>query len=191
MAEFKLVMSNTKGQAVQKEVKDEQASAFVNKIIGDKVSGDAIGFAGYEFEITGGSDKSGFPMRRDVAGRMRRKILTTHSTGVHIDRKGIRKRKTVAANSIYEDTSQINLKVVKEGKESLFAKPEAAKEGEAKQEEQKPAEGAEAKPEKKEEKKENKKAERPAKPETKQKQEQKEEKTEEKKDQKPASEKKE
>ena len=41
MAEFKLVISEAKGKAVQKEIKDEQAEAFLSKKIGDKVSGDA------------------------------------------------------------------------------------------------------------------------------------------------------
>jgi len=159
MAEFKLILSNSKGQSIQKEVKDEQAAAFINKIIGDKISGDLFGFSGYEFEITGGSDSSGFPMRRDVMGRIRRKILTTTSTGVHVKRKGIRKRKTVAGNTIYEGISQINLKVIKEGKEPLVAK-EVSKEEEAEKKEEKAAEKKESVEKKKEAKKEEKPAEK-------------------------------
>jgi len=167
MAEFKLVLSNSKGQAVQKEVKDEQAAAFMNKVIGDKISGDLIGFPGYEFEITGGSDKSGFPMRRDVMGRIRRKILTTSSTGVHVKRKGIRKRKAVAGNTIYEGTAQINLKVTKQGKEPLISKKEEAKPEEAKPEEAKPEEKKEEKKEEKpEEKKKSQESKIPEKSET-------------------------
>lgn len=136
MVQFKLVISE-KEKAVQKEVKDDQASVFLNKKIGDKVNGDEIGFSGYEFEITGGSDNCGFPMRKDIDGMSRQKIFTVASTGVNIERKGIRKRKTVAANTVYEGTAQINLKVVKKGKDPLIeeAKPEA--EGEAPKEEKK------------------------------------------------------
>ncbi|MBW2994809.1 30S ribosomal protein S6e [Candidatus Woesearchaeota archaeon] len=186
MAEFKLILSNAKGQSVQKEIKDEQADSLMNKVIGDKVSGDPLGLTGYELQITGGSDKSGFPMRRDVLGRIRRKILTISSTGIHIKRKGIRKRKTVAGNTIYDGISQVNLKILKEGKESLFKPKESAEEAEkpeqkpeAKEEKKESAE----KPEKKEEKKsEEKKAEKPVeqKPEKKA-----EQKAEEKKEAKP------
>jgi small subunit ribosomal protein S6e len=151
MAEFKLVISD-KGKAVQKEIKDEQAEALINKIIGDKVSGDSIGFSGYEFQITGGSDKSGFPMRRDVIGKMRKKILATDSLGVHIEREGIRKRKTVAGNAVYDGTSQINLKVIKQGKEQLIASAEkeqpASKEAEKPAEPEKQEKPAKAKPKK-------------------------------------------
>jgi small subunit ribosomal protein S6e len=148
MAEFKLVISDSKGQAVQREIKDEQADAFINKIIGDKVSGDAAGMPGYEFQITGGSDKAGFPMRRDVIGRIRARILATDSIGVHIEREGMKKRKTVAGNMVHEGISQINLKVVKQGKEPLFQKAPA---------EAKPEEKAEKKEEKKEQAQEEKK----------------------------------
>lgn len=179
MAEFKLVISDAKGKAVQKEVKNEQADAFINKVIGDKISGDSMGFPGYEFEITGGSDKAGFPMRKDVIGTQRKKILTTHSTGVHIKRKGIRKRKTVAGNTIHENSSQINLKVLKEGKAPLAqAKPEEGEQPEPK--EKKPVKKEEKQEEKTEEKKEEteKPQEKEEKPEEKKQKEQKPEKKE-------------
>lgn len=163
MAEFKLVISD-KGKSTQKEVKEDAANSFVGMKLGDKVSGDTIGLAGYEFEISGGSDYCGFPMRKDVAGTKRKRILTTASTGVKIKRKGMRARKTVCGNTIHEQISQINLKVTKAG-----AKPIAgeAKEGEAKEEapkEEKPK--AEAKEEKKPEapKEEKKEAKPEAKP---------------------------
>jgi small subunit ribosomal protein S6e len=172
MAEFKVVIGMKSGKAVQREVKGEHAKALLGKKIGDKISGDAVGFAGYEFELTGGSDYCGFPMRRDVQGTARKRILAIYGTGLKKKGKGIRQRKTVAGNTVHSKISQINLKVLKEGKEKLDAPAKEAKEGEAPAEgekkeapksEEKPAEKKEEpKAEKKEAPKEEKKEEKPA-----------------------------
>ena len=128
MAEFKVVISD-KGKSVQKEVKDPEASLFIGKKVGETINGDALALEGYEFEITGGSDYCGFPMRNDVQGIKRKKILTTGGTGVKAVKKGTRIRKAVAGNTIYEQTAQINLKVIKAGAQPLFEeKKEEAKE---------------------------------------------------------------
>lgn len=171
MAEFKLVIADPKtGKCYQREVKDQDAGFFLGKKIKDVVKGETVGLQGYEFEITGGSDNCGFPMRYDVDGSTRKKILAVSGVGLKPKGKGIRQRKTVCGNTIHEKISQINLKVLKAGKELLGGAPEE----EAKPEgEEKPAE---------EEKKEEKPAEKP-------KEEVKEEKTEEvKTEEKPAEE---
>jgi len=162
MAEFKLVIGLKSGKCVQKEVKEAQAKPLVGKKIGDKVSGDEIGFAGYEFELTGGSDYCGFPMRKDVQGPARKRILAIVGVGLKKKGNGVRQRKTVAGNTVHLKTSQINLKVLKEGKDKLDAP--AAAEGAAPTEgaapaveAPKPAEKKEEAP--KEEKKEEKKEE--------------------------------
>lgn len=120
MAEFKLVLNDTKtGKAHQREVKDEEANFLIGKKIGDKVSGDGFGLAGYEFQVTGGSDRSGFPMRKDLDLDGKKKILIVGGVGLKTKRKGMRIRKTVAGNTVGVDTVQINLKVLKFGKEKL------------------------------------------------------------------------
>ena len=177
MAEFKLVIGLKSGKCVQKEAKDDTAKPLMGKMIGDKIAGDAMGFAGYEFELTGGSDYCGFPMRKDVKGTARKRILAVVGIGLKKKGKGIRQRKTVAGNTIHSKISQINLKVLKEGKEKLDvpAKAEAPAEGAAPAEggakkeevpkkEEKPAEKKEEKKEapKEEKKEEPKKEEKPA-----------------------------
>jgi small subunit ribosomal protein S6e len=102
----------------------EDAKAFFGKRLGDKVRGELLGKAGYEFEITGGSDNAGFPMRKDVVGSGRRKLLITRSIGNQQTVKGVRIRKTVSGNTISDFTSQLNLKVLKHGAEPLFAAAE-------------------------------------------------------------------
>jgi small subunit ribosomal protein S6e len=151
MADFKLVVSDPKtGKTVQKEVKDEQAGPLLGMKIGDTVKGDLIGFAGYEFLITGGSDDCGFPMRRDLPGSQRKKILSVGGVGVRPLRTktlktkpfqyypGAKQRKMVCGNTVHQSISQINLKATKLGKDSLFEVP--APEGEAKPAEEKKAE---------------------------------------------------
>ncbi len=164
---FKIVVSDPKSRkAYQKEV-EENASGLIGKKVGGKVSGGFLGLEGYELEITGGSDRQGFPIRPDVDGQGRKKIVLAFPPGFHPVRSGERKRKSVRGNTISKDISQINLKILKAGKKPLETvlgvkeKPkEAPKEGE--KAEVKPEEKKEEKPEKKEEApKEGKKEEKP------------------------------
>lgn len=166
---FKLVISDPKSKkAYQKEI-DQKQTGIIGKKIGDKVSGNSLGLAGYELEITGGSDRQGFPMRRDVEGLARKGVLLSMPPGFHPKLRGQRKRKSVRGNTISSEISQVNVKVTTYGKDSLDkllgAKPKPKEEKkEAKPEakaEEKPKEVEEKKPEepKKSEKKEEIKAE--------------------------------
>lgn len=166
---FKLVISDPKSKkAYQKEVEQKQ-TGLIGKKIGEKVSGDAIGLTGYELVVTGGSDRQGFPMRGDVDGIGRKKVLIAMPPGFHPKVRGQRKRKSVRGNTISPQISQVNIKVMAYGKESLDKllgakpkgekvkeKPEGKKEPEK---EAKPEVKAEEKP--KEEKKEESKPEKP------------------------------
>ena len=152
MAEYKVVLGFKNGKCVQKEVKDSEAQSLVGKKIGDKVEGSSLGLEGYEFEVTGGSDNAGFPMRRDVPGNARQKVLTVKGVGVKKVAKGIKLRKTITGNAIGTSITQVNLKVLKVGKEDLSKvekKAEAPAEGDAPKEEAKPEEKKE-KPKKEE-----------------------------------------
>jgi len=116
MVTFKVVFGTKQGKCVQKDVAEPAANELLGKNIGDKVSGDLIGFPGYEFEITGGSDFCGFPMRADIPGPGRKRILDVKSTGIKsVKGKGVRQRKTVCGAMVHPKIAQINLKVLKEG----------------------------------------------------------------------------
>ena len=120
MVTFKVVIGVKNGTCIQKEIQDPDAASFLGKKIGDTVKGEAFGLpAGYEFQITGGSDYCGFPMRKDVEGFSRKRILTVQGVGVRRLGKGMRQRKTVCGNVIHPKTAQINMKVVKEGSTPL------------------------------------------------------------------------
>jgi len=149
MANFKVVISDPKARkAYQKEI-DQGQTGLLGKKIGDKFSGNHIGLSGYELEVTGGSDKEGFPMRKDVEGLGRKKILLSHPPGFHPKSRGRRKRKSVRGNTISPQISQINVKVVTYGtksiEESLGVKAKEPKEEKEKAHEKK--EHAEKKPE--------------------------------------------
>jgi small subunit ribosomal protein S6e len=122
---YKLNVSGGKtgpGKALTKLIEiDERRFRFEGMKIGDIIKGGLIGFPNYEFKITGGSDSSGFPMRRDVHGPVKKKILVSkRGTGYKPKRKGQKRRKTVRGNEITSDMTLINLEVVKYGEAELF-----------------------------------------------------------------------
>jgi small subunit ribosomal protein S6e len=119
MTEFKLVIGNKDGKSIQKALKEPESNNMLGLKMGEKISGDKIGMPGYEFEVCGGSDYCGFPMRKDYPGTARKTILMTFSTGMNDRTPGIRRRKTVCGNQIHNKITQINLKITKEGKEAL------------------------------------------------------------------------
>ncbi len=126
MAELRFVINDVKtGKSYQKAL---DTSDFEGKEVGEKIKGELLGLDGYELEITGGSDYAGFPMRKDISGTSRKRALLTKGVGMKkIEKKGIRKRKTVCGNRIHDKIVQVNLKVLKEGSkklEEIFKKEE-------------------------------------------------------------------
>jgi len=114
LVEFKLVISTpADGKSKNVTAADAQAQSLIGMRIGDTLSGEEFGFSGQELIITGGSDKSGIPIRSDIAGGGKRKILLSGPPGYHPKSGGQRKRKLVRGNMITEDMVQINLKVKK------------------------------------------------------------------------------
>ncbi|MHA2393404.1 MAG: S6e family ribosomal protein [Promethearchaeota archaeon] len=102
---------------------DEKKFRFEGMKIGDIIKGGLVGFPNYEFEITGGSDSSGFPMRKDVHGPVKKKILVSkRGIGYKPKRVGEKRRKTVRGNEVTTDMTLINLKVIKYGEAELFKK---------------------------------------------------------------------
>ncbi len=106
MVTFKLVVGDKKGKVVSYEVKDDKAKPLLGLRIGDVFDATVIGLPG-KIKITGGSDRSGIPMRADVHGAVKKYVLLT-GTDLRNARKGERKRKLVRGNVISEDIYQIN-----------------------------------------------------------------------------------
>ena len=121
MPGLKLVISDPEtGRSVQVEIDEEKSRALYGARIGQKVDGGPLGFGGYEFLITGGSDRDGFPMRKGVHGPVRKRILIGGGPGYHPPYKGQRKRKMVRGDTVSEEIAQVNLKIVKKGAKDIF-----------------------------------------------------------------------
>ncbi len=139
MVELKLVLNTNDGKSYSKEVSGVQADALLKLSIGNKVDGDSLGLAGSEVEVTGGSDKAGFPMRKGIQFA-RKRILTGKGVGFSgKDRNakkqpGLVKRVTVCGERVTTDIRQVNLKVLKAGSQPLGGEEKADKTGEAKAE---------------------------------------------------------
>jgi len=129
MAEFKTVIADPKEKkAYQKVLAEDKSNALVGKTIGEEIDGIFLDLPGYRLKITGGSDNSGVPLRGDIDGNQRRKILMTESVGFHPVRHGQRRRKLIRGRSLNSEVSQINLKVIEYGPKSIkeLLQPEEA-----------------------------------------------------------------
>jgi small subunit ribosomal protein S6e len=101
------------------EVEAVLSKKLIGLKIGEEFDASMVGLDGYQLRITGGSDKNGFPMKRDVDGPRRIRSLLTGGVGFRSTRKGQRRRKTVRGNTLSDDIVQVNTIVVKKGKKSL------------------------------------------------------------------------
>ncbi|HLC53843.1 MAG TPA: S6e family ribosomal protein, partial [Candidatus Nanoarchaeia archaeon] len=62
---------------------------------------------------------SGFPLAKDVEGIGLKRVLLTKGWGMRDSRDGVRRRKTIRGKTIAATTSQINLKVIKDGAKKM------------------------------------------------------------------------
>lgn len=126
---FKVVAADPEtGKSYQLEAREPDSRRLVGLRIGDKFDGEIIGLSGYEFQITGGTDKDGFPMRGDVRGPGRTYILLSGGPGFRPRARGERRRKRVRGGRISDDIVQVNAKVVKRGEKPIdeIIKPKEA-----------------------------------------------------------------
>ncbi|HIP75079.1 MAG TPA: 30S ribosomal protein S6e [Thermococcus paralvinellae] len=124
MVAFKLVISDPEsGIAKQVEISGPEAEKLIGKRIGDQIPAKELGLdlsaifgreipADAKLLIRGGTDKDGFPMRPDVHGPRRVKILLSKGPGFRPREKGERRKKTVRGNTISPEIVQINVKLV-------------------------------------------------------------------------------
>jgi small subunit ribosomal protein S6e len=105
LAQFKLTISDKSGKTIAQELKDRTAQPLLGTKVGSIIDSSIIGVAGGKLKITGGSDKSGTPMRADVHGGVKKYVLL--STGVG-NRSESRIRKLVRGNMVTEEIYQLN-----------------------------------------------------------------------------------
>ena len=113
---------------------DLESENLFMKTINEKIKGSDISseLHDYEFEITGASDKSGFPAMKEIDGIMLNRVLIGYGIGMkkrpkregkkkrsNFKPNGLRMRKTARGKIISPEIVQINLKVLKEGAKKL------------------------------------------------------------------------
>ncbi len=129
MANFKLTVSDAQGRSMTKELKDADANPLLGLQIGSDADASAVGLTGM-MRVTGGSDKSGVPMRRDVHGAARQYVLLSRGVGLRDAEKGQRVRKLVRGNQVSEEIYQINCRfdgAIPAGEKDEAPKDEAPK----------------------------------------------------------------
>lgn len=107
LANFKLTISDKKGKSISKELKDREANSLIGLHIRNELDAAVVGLAG-KLKITGGSDKSGMPMRTDIYGSARKAVLLSKGVGLQNVEKGQRRRRLTRGNTISEEIYQIN-----------------------------------------------------------------------------------
>jgi small subunit ribosomal protein S6e len=134
MAKFKIIVSDPEtGTSRVIELEETRAVPLIGRKIGDVIDGSVVDLPGHKAQIIGGSDKDGFPMRRDVHGGVRRRVILSGGVGFNPKDEGERRRKTVRGNVITDEIVQLNMKIVekpKQPKESKKTKEKKEKETE-------------------------------------------------------------
>ncbi len=109
LTNFKLTISDIKGKSISKELKDSDANPLLGLQLGNETDATIVGLNG-KLKLTGGSDKSGVPMRNDVHGAARKKVLLSKGVGLQDAEIGQRKRKLMRGNTVSEEIYQVNCK---------------------------------------------------------------------------------
>jgi len=129
---FKINISSKEGKTYKLELESED---LIGKMLHDKIKGTDVlpALEGYELEITGTSDKSGFTSHKDVEGiGLKKVLLTEYGKGLKFKPrregkkkltnptpKGLRLRRSMRGRIISPAITQINMKIVKEGSKPL------------------------------------------------------------------------
>jgi small subunit ribosomal protein S6e len=137
MAKFKIIISDPQtGTSKVVELEETRAIPLIGRKIGEVIDGSVIDLPNYKTQIMGGSDKDGFPMRKDVHGGVRRRVILSGGVGFNPENEGERRRKTVRGNVITDEIVQVNMKIVEKPKQPKESKKKKEKEKEAQPEPQ-------------------------------------------------------
>jgi small subunit ribosomal protein S6e len=108
-----LIVSNpADGTSQRVEIDDQQLRALYGTRIGQVVEGAVADMQGYRIKLTGGTDKDGIPMRPDVHGSAKARIILSGGVGYKPNDKGEKKRKVVRGNTVNAEIAFLNFTVV-------------------------------------------------------------------------------
>lgn len=100
------------GKSQKVELEDNRMGPLVGRRIGEVIDGTVADLAGHKLLLTGGTDKDGIPMRPDVHGSAKSRIILSGGVGYKPKRKGERKRMIVRGNTVSIETTFLNFKIV-------------------------------------------------------------------------------
>lgn len=112
------------GKSQKVELEDNRMGPLVGRRIGEVIDGTVADLAGHKLLLTGGTDKDGIPMRPDVHGSAKSRIILSGGVGYKPKRKGERKRMIVRGNTVSIETTFLNFKIVEKPKGTRKAKKE-------------------------------------------------------------------
>lgn len=112
------------GKSQKVELEDNRMGPLVGRRIGEVIDGTVADLAGHKLQLTGGTDKDGIPMRPDVHGSAKSRIILSGGVGYKPKRKGERKRMVVRGNTVSIETTFLNFKIVEKPKGTKKAKKE-------------------------------------------------------------------
>lgn len=127
-----IVSDPAAGTSQRVEIEAARMGSLVGTRIGQTIEGTLAGMQGYKLKLTGGTDKDGIPMRPDVHGSAKARIVLSGGVGYTPKNRGEQKRKVVRGNTVSQETTFLNFVVVEA--------PKARKKKEAKAEAEAPAE---------------------------------------------------
>lgn len=107
--DFEAIAYRTK--AFQVSVDQSKLNLFGTKI-GDVINL-TISDTPFKLKITGGTDNSGFPMRPDVSGMAKRKVLLSGPPGYYPKEEGERRRRMIRGNTISNEIVQVNTIIIR------------------------------------------------------------------------------
>ena len=120
MVEFKAIINDVNtGKSYNVAVSGHHANSLIGKNVGEVIDGIFVGLPGYKLKITGGSDGNGTPMRSDLPGNKRRKLLLSEGLGFHEKYPGQRRRVAIRGATISSEIVQINMAVAEYGPKSI------------------------------------------------------------------------
>ena len=110
MAKFKVIISDPQtGTSKVVELEEARAVPFIGRKIGETMDGAVVDLPAHKLQIKGGSDKDGVPMKPNVHGGVRRKIVLSKGVGFKGGKKGERRRKAVRGNIITDERLRTNI----------------------------------------------------------------------------------
>jgi len=112
-----LIVSDPETGKTQKvELEEGRTAPLIGRRIGDIIDGAIANFPGHKLQFTGGCDKDGIPMRTDVHGGVKARIILSGGVGYKPRKQGERKKKTIRGNTVTAETRFLNFKIVEKPK---------------------------------------------------------------------------